>query len=99
MSVTFGEHTDSTLESITTGLFINMHGGILPEDIEYDEHIWSHHPNNEKSTNPLPKMTFLDILPTDTAQQKLDKHCQWHICSIPVEKYFLLLHSKLGELP
>src|SRR5258708_4176179 len=90
---------ERSFESITTGLFIDMHSGILPEDIEYAEHVWSHHRNNEESTNPLPKMTFLDILPTDTAQQKLDKHCQWHIHSILVEKYFPLFRSKLGEPP
>src|SRR5260370_23106605 len=74
-----------------------MHSGILPEDIEYANHVWSHHLNNEESTNPLPKMTFLGILPTAMAQQKLDKHCQWHICSILVEEYFPSLHSKLGQ--
>src|SRR5260370_23030693 len=76
-----------------------MHSGILPEDIEYANHVWSHHLNNEESTNPLPKMTFLDILPTAMAQQKLDKHCQWHICSILVEEYFPSLCSKLGQPP
>src|SRR5258708_13950330 len=44
---------DCTFESITTRLFLNMHNGILPEDLKYAEFIWEWHPKNEGSTNPF----------------------------------------------
>ncbi|KAF8334018.1 uncharacterized protein EI90DRAFT_2970358 [Cantharellus anzutake] len=58
---TVGQPTDlkdRTFESITTGLFLNMHNGVLPEDLEYAEYIWERHPNNEESTNPFPVGIF-----------------------------------------
>src|SRR5260221_539876 len=90
---------DHTFESITTGLFLNMHNGILPEDLEYAEFIWEQHPNNENSTNPFPALLTRDILPGMASIRRLKEHFQWHILAVLVNEYFPKFRSELGEPP
>src|SRR6266436_7753144 len=90
---------DRTFESITTGLFLNMHNGVLPEDLEYAEFIWEWHPNNEDSTNPFPALLSGDILPDMASIRRLKEHFQWHILAVLVNEHFPNFRSELGEPP
>ncbi len=88
---------DHSFESITISLFFKAHESIFPEHLKYAMATWEHHPNNADSVNPLPPMTLTDVLPTNDTIQKLEEHCQWHIKTILVEKYFPQLRLKLGS--
>ena len=90
---------DCTFKSITTGIFLNMHNGVLPEDLEYAEYIWEQHPNNEDSTNPLLALSSANILPEISSIQRLKDHFQWHIMAVLVNEYFPEFKSELGEPP
>jgi len=97
---TVGQPTDlkdCTFESITTGLFLNMHNGVLPEDLEYAEYIWEHHPNNEDSASLSPPLSSRDVLPDMGSIQRLKEHVQWHIMAVLVDEYFPEFRSELGE--
>ncbi|KAF8316520.1 uncharacterized protein EI90DRAFT_3134333 [Cantharellus anzutake] len=90
---------DHTFESITTGLFFAPPKEVLPEHLEYAERIWDTHPNNPNAVNVQCPMSYFDILPMGEATFKLAEHCQWHVTSVFIERYFPELRSHLIDPP